>query len=101
MTTVRNSGSQLRAARVLVGLSREEVAKRAGLCRHSIDKWETSSHAIPGVMYSHLCRAIDVLEGEGARCVEVDDAAAPPSNVMNARGLAGFRFGEVREVSTF
>ena len=100
MTIIRLSGSQLHAARVLLGLSREEVAKRAGLCRHSIHKWETSSHAIPGVMYSHLCRAIDVLEGEGAR-FSGDDAAAPPRNVMNARGLAGFRFGEVREVSTF
>ena len=52
---------------MLVGLSREEVAERAGLCRHSIRKWETSSHAIPGAMYSHLCRVVDVLEGEGAR----------------------------------
>jgi hypothetical protein len=36
MTMIRLSGSQLHAARVLVGLSREEVAERAGLCRHSI-----------------------------------------------------------------
>jgi len=83
MSLIRVIGSQLLAARVLVGLSREEVA---GLCRHSIRKWETSSHAMPGAMYSHLCRAIDVLEGEGAR-FSGDDAAAPPSNVMNARGL--------------
>jgi transcriptional regulator with XRE-family HTH domain len=67
MTMIRLSGSQLHAARVLVGLSREEVAERAGLCRHSIRKWETSSHAIPGAMYSHLCRVVDVLEGSGAR----------------------------------
>src|SRR5262245_2424379 len=38
------------SARVLVGLSREAPAERAGLCRHSIPKWETSSHAIPGAM---------------------------------------------------
>jgi hypothetical protein len=31
MTMIRLSGSQLHAARVLVGLSREEVAERAGL----------------------------------------------------------------------
>ena len=67
MTTIRLSGSQLHAARVLVGLSREDLAKRAGLCRHSIRKWETSSHAIPSAMYPHLCRAVDILEGEGAR----------------------------------
>jgi len=35
-TMIRLSGSQLHVARVLVGLSREEVAERAGLCRHSI-----------------------------------------------------------------
>jgi transcriptional regulator with XRE-family HTH domain len=60
MTLISITGSQLHAARVLVGLSREEVAKRAGLCRHSIRKWETSSHAIPGAM--SLCRVVDVLE---------------------------------------
>src|SRR5215831_15330925 len=67
MTLIRITGSQLHAARVQVGLSSKEVAERAGLCRHSIRKWETSSHAIPGAMYSHLCRVVDVLEGEGAR----------------------------------
>jgi DNA-binding XRE family transcriptional regulator len=34
------TGSRLHAAHVLAGLSREEVADRAGLCRHSIRKWE-------------------------------------------------------------
>ena len=46
MTVIRLSGSQLHAARVLVGLSREEVAERAGLCRHSIGKRETSNHVL-------------------------------------------------------
>src|SRR5215467_6573819 len=64
---IRLSGSQLHAARVLVGLSREDLAERAGLCPHSIRKWETSSHAIPGAIYPHLCRVVDILEGEGAR----------------------------------
>ena len=67
MTMIRVTGSQLHAARVLVGLSREDLAERAGLCRHSVRKWEHSSHAIPGAMYTHLCRVVDVLEGEGAR----------------------------------
>jgi hypothetical protein len=35
MMLIRITGSQLHAARVLVGLSREEVAERAGRCRHS------------------------------------------------------------------
>jgi hypothetical protein len=34
----------------------------AGLCRHSIRKWESSSNSVPPATYSHLCRAIDVLE---------------------------------------
>src|SRR5215831_15383565 len=67
MTMIRISGSQLHAARVLVGLSREDLAERAGLCRHSIRKWETSSHAIPGAMSRTLCRVVDILEGKGAR----------------------------------
>jgi hypothetical protein len=67
MMLIRITGSQLHAARVLVGLSREEVAERAGLCRHSIRKWETSSDAVPGAMYTHLMRVVDVLEGQGAR----------------------------------
>ena len=67
MTSIRITGSQLHAARVLVGLSRETLAERAGLCRHTILKWETSSNAVPAATYSHLCRAVDVLENEGAR----------------------------------
>jgi transcriptional regulator with XRE-family HTH domain len=67
MTLIRVTGSQLHAARVLVGLSREDLAERAGLCRHSIRKWETSSDTVPAATYSHLCRAVDVLENEGAR----------------------------------
>jgi DNA-binding XRE family transcriptional regulator len=57
MTLIRVTGSQLHAARVLVGLSREDLAERAGLCRHSIRKWETSSDTVPAATYSHLCRA--------------------------------------------
>ena len=67
MTMIRLSGSQLHAARVLAGLSLDDLADRAKLCRHSIRKWETSSDAVPGAMYPHLCRVVDILEGEGAR----------------------------------
>ena len=48
MTMIRLSGSQLHAARVLVGLSREEVAERAGLCRHSIRKMGNLERRRPG-----------------------------------------------------
>jgi len=57
----------LRAGRALVGLSRDELAARAGLCRHSIRKWESSSDAVPDAMVGHLSRALDVLEAEGVR----------------------------------
>ena len=60
------TGNLFRAGRALAGLTHDDLANRAGLCRHSIRKGETSSHAIPGAMYSHLCRTVDVLEGEGA-----------------------------------
>jgi len=82
MTMIRLSGSQLHAARVLVGLSREDLAERAGLCRHSIRKWETSSHAIPGAMYSHLCRAVD--NGECARF-----SAMPTRGMSRSPNLRG------------
>ena len=67
MSVNRITGSRFHAGRVLAGLSREVLAERAGLCRHTILKWETSSDAVPGAMYPHLCRAVDVLEGQGAR----------------------------------
>jgi DNA-binding transcriptional regulator YiaG len=91
MTLIRITGSQLHAARVLVGLSREEVAERAGLCRHSIRSWENSSHAIPGAMYSHLCRVVDVLEREGARFTGDNGVSRPApiaGTVLHSDGAA-------------
>jgi DNA-binding transcriptional regulator YiaG len=67
MLLVRITGSQLRAGRALAGLTIEDLAARARLCRHSVRKWEGSSNAMPSAMTDHLCRAIDVLEAEGIR----------------------------------
>jgi transcriptional regulator with XRE-family HTH domain len=67
MMLLRITGAQLHAARALVGLSRDDLAVRAHLCRHSIRKWENSSNAAPEAMVGHLSRALDVLEGEGVR----------------------------------
>jgi transcriptional regulator with XRE-family HTH domain len=67
MLLVRITGSQLRAGRALAGLTIEDLAARARLCRHSVRKWEGSSNATPSAMTDHLCRAIDVLEAEGVR----------------------------------
>jgi DNA-binding transcriptional regulator YiaG len=63
--TIRLTGAQLAAGRTLACLSRHELAERAGLSYHSIRAWERSSHSIPEATYSHLCRAVDVLEAEG------------------------------------
>jgi hypothetical protein len=51
----------------LAGLTIEDLATRAQLCRHSVRKWEGSSNAVPDAMVAHLSRAVDVLEGERAR----------------------------------
>src|SRR5262249_18492546 len=82
MMLIRLSGSQLHAARVLAGLSLDDLAERAKLCRHSIRKWETSSDAVPGAMYPHLCRAVD--DGEGARF-----SAMPTRGMSRSPNLRG------------
>jgi hypothetical protein len=53
--------------------------------RHSIRKWETSSDAAPAATYSHLCRALDVLEGEGARFSGDRVSALSGDSLMEAR----------------
>ena len=70
MLLLRITGAQLHAARALVGLSRDDLAVRAQLCRHSIRKWENSSNAAPDAMVGHLSRCLDVLEAEGVRFSE-------------------------------
>ena len=81
MTMIRLPGSQLHAARVLAGLSLDDLADRAKLCRHSIRKWETSSDAVPGAMYPHLCRVVDILEAEGVIFTDVGVHLARPGGV--------------------
>ena len=69
-------------------------------CHHSIRKWETSSDAVTAATYSHLCRALDVLEGEGARFSGdrvsalfgdspdyLMEAVPPPSTPNDSKGL--------------
>ncbi len=67
MLLIRITGSQLRAGRALAGLTIEDLATRAGLCRHSVTKWEHSSNAVPEANVNHLSRCLDVLEAEGVR----------------------------------
>jgi DNA-binding transcriptional regulator YiaG len=70
ISMIRVTGSQLAAGRVLASLSRQELAHRARLSYHSIRAWEHSSNSIPEATYSHLCRALDVLEAEGVVFVD-------------------------------
>jgi transcriptional regulator with XRE-family HTH domain len=43
------------------------LAERAGLSYHTIRAWERSSNSVPEATYSHLCRAVEVLEAAGVR----------------------------------
>jgi transcriptional regulator with XRE-family HTH domain len=61
------TGNLFRAGRALAGLTRDDLATRAGLSRDVLRNWEVSSNSIVPAQYQMLCRAIDTLEGEGVR----------------------------------
>jgi transcriptional regulator with XRE-family HTH domain len=92
MLLVRITGAQIRAGRALAGLTIEDLAARAQLCRHSIRKWETSSNAAPSAMVAHLSRALDVLEAEGIRFsddgVHLQHTAIPTSTIVQSEAVA-------------
>jgi transcriptional regulator with XRE-family HTH domain len=92
MLLVRITGAQIRAGRALAGLTIEDLATRAQLCRHSIRKWETSSNAAPSAMVDHLSRALDVLEAEGIRFsdggVHLQHPAPIAGTVLHSDGVA-------------
>src|SRR5262249_8010274 len=99
MLAIRITGNQLRAGRALADLSMEDLAARARLSRRTLSKWEGSSNAVPDAMVAHLSRALDVLEGEGARfsgdgvsILSGDsplsmEAVPPPPTPNNSKGL--------------
>jgi hypothetical protein len=82
MAIPKITGNQLRAARDLCGLTRDDLATRSGLSRDVLRSWEVSSEAIIPAQYQFLCRAIDALEAEGIR-FDVDGVRlvrpAPPT----------------------
>jgi DNA-binding XRE family transcriptional regulator len=61
------TGNLFRAGRALAGLTRDDLANRAGLSRDVLRSWEVSSESIVPAQYQMLCRAIDALEAEGIR----------------------------------
>jgi transcriptional regulator with XRE-family HTH domain len=65
MTVVEITGSMLRAARSLTGLSQQEIAERASISRPSLTVWEGSSNSVPGANVRALGRVVSVLEHAG------------------------------------
>jgi transcriptional regulator with XRE-family HTH domain len=61
------TGNLFRAGRTLAGLTRDDLATRAGLSRDVLRTWEISSESIVPAQYQMLCRAIKALEAEGIR----------------------------------
>jgi transcriptional regulator with XRE-family HTH domain len=89
MSMIRVTGSQIAAARALAGLTRHELAERAGLSYHSIRAWERSSNALPEATYSYLCRAIETLEATGVRFTDCGvhlQRTAPTGTVIHSEG---------------
>jgi transcriptional regulator with XRE-family HTH domain len=65
MTIIEITGSMLRAARSLAGLSQQEIAGRARISRPSLTTWENSSSSVPSANTRALGRVVSVLENEG------------------------------------
>ena len=67
MSLPKLTGNLFRAGRSLAGLTRDDLANRAGVSRDVLRTWEVSSESIIPAQYQMLCRAIDALEAEGVR----------------------------------
>jgi len=83
------TGNLFRAGRALAGLTRDDLATRAGLSRDVLRTWEISSESIVPAQYQMLCRAIDALEAEGVRFAETGvhlQRTAPISTVLQSEG---------------
>jgi transcriptional regulator with XRE-family HTH domain len=63
MKTIEVTGGMLLAARSLVSLSQEQVAKRADVSRPVLTLWENSS--VLNAKYGFLLRVVRALEAEG------------------------------------
>jgi len=84
------TGNLFRAGRALAGLTRDDLANRAGLSRDVLRRWEISSESIVPAQYQMLCRAIEALEAEGVRFAESGvqlQRTAPISTVAHSEGV--------------
>jgi len=57
MSLPKLTGNLFRAGRALAGLTRDDLANRAGLSRDVLRSWEVSSDSIVPAQYQMLCRA--------------------------------------------
>jgi transcriptional regulator with XRE-family HTH domain len=80
MSLPKLTGNLFRAGRALAGLTRDDLANRAGLSRDVLRSWEVSSDSIVPAQYQMLCRAIEALESEGVRFSE--DGVSKPSTIL-------------------
>jgi transcriptional regulator with XRE-family HTH domain len=85
------TGNLFRAGRALAGLTRDDLASRAGLSRDVLRTWEVSSESIVPAQYQMLCRAIDALEAEGVAFSSNGvhlQRSAPTSTILHSEGAA-------------
>jgi len=83
------TGNLFRAGRALAGLTRDDLANRAGLSRDVLRSWEVSSNSIVPAQYQMLCRAIEALEAEGIRFSDGSvhrQCPAPIGTVLHSEG---------------
>jgi len=65
MALPKITGNQFRAARTLIGWTRNDLASRSGLSRDVLRSWEVSSDSVIPAHYQFLCRAIEALAAAG------------------------------------
>jgi transcriptional regulator with XRE-family HTH domain len=65
MSLPKLTGNLFRAGRALAGLTRDDLASRAGLSRDVLRSWEVSSDSLVPAQYQMLCRAVTALENAG------------------------------------
>jgi transcriptional regulator with XRE-family HTH domain len=78
------TGNLFRAGRALAGLTRDDLANRAGLSRDVLRTWEISSESIVPAQYQMLCRAIEALEAEGIRFTDSGVQLLQRSSLMTS-----------------